>query len=98
MVIVGKPKNLKFVENRCLLKFSPSKKPQNKTHTHTQKKYTQTSKQPSEMSVRQIQKKGNSEAQSVYDRPLFPCAVPMIQAKQLHIKNENNEGILWLLP
>lgn len=34
MVIVGKPKNLKFVENRCLLKFSPSKKTQNKTHTH----------------------------------------------------------------
>lgn len=78
--------------------FPLKKSSEQNTHTRTHKKYTQTSKQPSEMSVRQIQKKGNSEAQSVYDRPLFPCAIPMIQAKQLHIKNENNEGILWLLP
>lgn len=75
------------MESLCLLEFPLPKKTQNKT----QKK--DPNKQTSEMSSRQIQK-GNSKAlQGVYDRLLFPCAIPMIRAKQLGVKKKNNEGI-----
>lgn len=47
----------------------------------------------------QKNKKGYSKAlQGAYDRPLFPGAKPMIRAKQLDVKETNNEGIWWLLP
>lgn len=76
--------------------FPPTKKPQNITQKNGPK---QANKKPSEMSLIQTHKKGNSKVlHSVYDRPLFPFAIPMIQAKQLGFKKTNNEGIWWQLP